>query len=127
MQKRITDSLAIARAIAEISGRQLEPGQFGQHRAIDEVAEVTRHRNIGLPPKKDVAILTEGILLAPDPAVGKGGDGGNAAIQRDAVLAPGLKLGAFADIPTNVDVAQRQIVLVKQGRHLGRRRQGFGF
>jgi hypothetical protein len=64
-------------------------------------------------------VLALAVLLAPDPAVAEGRDGVDASIQRNALPSVGLDNSTLAGFLADLDIAQREVVLVEQISDLG--------
>jgi hypothetical protein len=107
--------------------RGLVAPELGADRAIDQLGEVVRDLDVSTQAEEDVAQLPRRVLLAPDTAVAEAGDGADAIVERDALLAMGLVGTAVTRRGAQLDVGQRQVVAIEQLGNLGRRRQRLAF
>ena len=85
-----------------------------------------RHFHVAAQAKEHISRLPVRIFFAPDTAIAKMRDGADAAVERNALLAMGLKRHAVAGRLRDLDIAQRQIVAIQQFCDFGRRQQRLG-
>ena len=86
-----------------------------------------RHFDIGAQAEEDVARLAGRVLLAPDAAIAEIGDGADAVVERNALLAMGFVGAPLAGRVAQLDIGQRQVVAVEQLGDLGGSGQRLAF
>ena len=114
MKEESADGATISRAVAQVGRGALEAAGLNGHGGRDQVGDVVCHVHVRRQAEEDVAVLALAVLLAPDPAVAERRNGVDASVQRNTLLTGGLDDGAFAGFLADLDISQREVMLVEE-------------